>query len=291
VGYTYGVGYGGVSGEYDIAIDGAGDVWGPNYYGNSVSEFSNSGVPISPSASNTGGVLSDGGYTGGGLNGPIGVAIDGSGNVWVANGSNYLFINGIFVVSNTVTELSNSGVAISPPAVSNSGPSRFSPGGFSGGGLTSPGAIAIDSSGSVWITNGSYTNSSGATLNSNSVSELSGSGVALSPASGFTGGGLNGPAGIAIDGRGNVWVANYKGGSISEFSNSGVAISPSTGFTGGAGLSQPYSIAIDGSGDVWTGNDQINGDNASVTEFIGAAVPVVTPIAAGVANDTLGTRP
>jgi hypothetical protein len=47
------------------------------------------------------------------------------------------------------------------------------------------------------------------------------------------------------------------------------------------------ALAIDGSGDVWVTN---NG-NSTVSEFIGAAVPVVTPLAVGVKNNTLGTRP
>jgi hypothetical protein len=47
------------------------------------------------------------------------------------------------------------------------------------------------------------------------------------------------------------------------------------------------ALAIDGSGDVWVTN---NG-NSSVTEFIGAGVPVITPLAVGVENNKLGTRP
>ena len=49
----------------------------------------------------------------------------------------------------------------------------------------------------------------------------------------------------------------------------------------------PMALAIDGSGDVWVTN---NG-NSSVTEFIGVGVPVITPLAAGVASNKLGTRP
>jgi hypothetical protein len=41
--------------------------------------------------------------------------------------------------------------------------------------------------------------------------------TALSGSNGYTGGGLNGPLGIAVDGSGNVWVANYKSKSITEF--------------------------------------------------------------------------
>jgi hypothetical protein len=50
-------------------------------------------------------------------------------------------------------------------------------------------------------------------------------------------------------------------------------------------------IAIDGSGNVWVVNlaDEATPDN--VVEFVGAAVPVVTPLAVGVKNGTLGTTP
>jgi hypothetical protein len=49
-----------------------------------------------------------------------------------------------------------------------------------------------------------------------------------------------------------------------------------------------YGIAIDGSGDVWVASD----DNVGpLAEFVGAAVPVVTPLAAGATYKQLGTRP
>ena len=65
-------------------------------------------------------------------------------------------------------------------------------------------------------------------------------------------------------------------------------LSPNAGFTSTTMSStNPMALAIDGSGDVWVTN---NG-NSSVTEFIGAGVPVVTPLAVGVKNNTLGTRP
>jgi hypothetical protein len=44
-------------------------------------------------------------------------------------------------------------------------------------------------------------------------------------------------------------------------------------------------MAIDGSGDVWVAG------TGSVTEIIGAATPVVTPLATAVANSKLGIRP
>lgn len=77
-------------------------------------------------------------------------------------------------------------------------------------------------------------------------------------------------------------------GDLSEFSQNGQVQSPNAGFTSTTMSStNPMALAIDGSGDVWVTN---NG-NSSVTEFIGVGVPVITPLAAGVASNKLGTRP
>jgi len=65
-------------------------------------------------------------------------------------------------------------------------------------------------------------------------------------------------------------------------------LSPTNGFTGG-GLSTVGLLAIDGSGNVWATNQGFS--SYSVTEFIGAGTPVVTPLAVGVKNNMLGTRP
>jgi secreted PhoX family phosphatase len=92
-------------------------------------------------------------------------------------------------------------------------------------------------------------------------------------------------AALVIDGSGQAWVANGNG-SLSLFSSGGSAVSPSTGYTGGA-MSTPTGIAIDNAGSVWIAN----GGNSSATEVIGAAAPVVTPVAAAVQATELGVKP
>ena len=89
----------------------------------------------------------------------------------------------------------------------------------------------------------------------NSLAVLSESYTTVS-ATQLTGGGLDGPTGIAFDFLGNLWISNSIGNSLSEFIfNSVVPTNPtgtfanSTGFFGG-GLSNPQSIAIDGLGNV-----------------------------------------
>ncbi|MGD0888468.1 MAG: PKD domain-containing protein [Acidobacteriaceae bacterium] len=279
---------GSLSAPDDIAIDGSGNAWVSNSAGNSVTELSSTGSPATGSP-----------YTGGGLSDPKSIAIDGSGDAWITNYN-----------SNSVTELSSSGSAgsgsphtggglLNPLSIaidgsnnvwiadqtnnsvtelSNTGSLRSGANGFTGGKLNQPEAIAIDGSGEAWIAN----------LLGNSVTELSSTGTVLSGTNGFTGGGLSQPYAIAIDGSGNAWIVNTSNNldSVSEISSSGAVLTGATGYTGGGSLESSSSIAIDGSGDIW-----ITNLGNSVTELIGAATPVVTPIAAGVKNNKLGARP
>jgi hypothetical protein len=113
---------------------------------------------------------------------------------------------------------------------------------------------------------------------------------------------LYGAIGIAIDGSGNAWIANY--GSVTELSSSGVALSPSTGLSSYSVAQGNYSamIAVDGSGNVWqsysSGTTALEPSIFGLVELIGAGTPVVTPIAAGLpatptanGSSNLGTRP
>jgi streptogramin lyase len=137
----------------------------------------------------------------------------------------------------------------------------------------SPGGIAIDSGDNGWVAIDGTTAELG---------KLTSTGTLTT----YTGGGLSHPQGVAIDGAGNVWLANQGNNSLSEFNSAGVAVTGTSGYTGGT-LSEPTMLDIDGSGDVWVVNSTGNG----VTELIGAAAPVVRPLASAVVGGTLGTRP
>jgi streptogramin lyase len=181
-------------------------------------------------------------YAAGGIDSPSAIAIDYLGNVWLADDG----------LTAGVTELTSTGAAYSG-----------SP--FSGNVLT-PVAIAMDSHGNAWIANNPL-------LGGSSVTELNNSGVVYS-SSPFTSGGINAPSAIAIDGGNNIWVANSSASSVTELSNSGAALSPN-GYTGGS-VKNGAGIAIDGSGNVWITNNSSN----TTTELLGAATPVITPLAA-----------
>jgi hypothetical protein len=282
----------GLTNPFGIAIDGSGNAWIANSGGASVTELSSSGVAATGSP-----------FTVGGLNHPRGIAIDGSANsnVWVANYG-----------GNSVTELTKTGAVVpgSPysggfnqPAgiaidgsgtawVANSGGNsivRLSSSGSvlgsatTGGGLLSPVAVALDSLGNAWVADN--TNAS--------ITELSHSGALLSGSGGFTGGGIDFPSSVAIDGSGKVWAASQNPPNVTVLSSTG-SIASGSGSYFSSGLNVPAAIAIDSSGDAWVANNSSN----TVSEFIGAATPVVTPIVAGLpstptvgGDSNLGTKP
>jgi hypothetical protein len=117
------------SGPSNLAIDQLGNLWVTDYYGNSISEISSSGV-----------VLSNPSYAGGGIDHPQGIAIDAAGNVWIAS---YRSPPGL---SSALTELAGASNTAAPGTV-------LSPAAGLGldAGLVEPFAIAVDASGNLWI--------------------------------------------------------------------------------------------------------------------------------------------
>ena len=158
-----------------------------------------------------------------------------------------------FTAGGAIGELTSAGVPVSgyPFILAHLVPSLF--------------GIALDSSHHVWVPSSNIF-----------VSELNSDG---SQVSGSPFGFGNGPSGgmSSIDGAGNIWMPGYY--HVDQLSNSGSVIATLSA------SNTTYSVTVDGSGNVWAPN------STSVTEYIGAAVPVVTPLVAGVINNTLGTRP
>jgi hypothetical protein len=135
-------------------------------------------------------------------------------------------------------------------------------------------AVAIDNAGNVWSVG----------TGPSALAETSQVGSHASTIAAGTGG-LDAPAGIAIDGIGQVWVSNAANNSVSLFTNAGTAVSPTGGITDPS-LATPAGIAVDLGGSVWVANT----GNSSVTRFLGVAAPVA-PLATAAANNTTGARP
>ena len=282
--FASGVSGAGLSQSYGLAIDASGDVWVTNLVGGqgfgSVTELSGTGAVLSGA----------GGYTGagglqGGVNHPVAVAADSNGTVWVVNTGNA-----------TVVQFNSSGQLLSGAK------------GYGQAVLEFPSAIAIDANHNAWVGNmnattiarisadGSQATSisccngaQGVAIDAggsvwladyfgSSVSRVLGDGT-VATGSPYASGSLSGPVGIAVDGAGSVWLGNLRGNSVAELAGSsaaapGALLSPSGGFAADAGLSLPYGLAIDASGDLWVTNT----GSGTVTELIGVAAPVRTPL-------------
>ena len=93
--------------------------------------------------------------------------------------------------------------------------------------------------------------------------------------------GINGPTGIAVDGRANTWIPNSLSPSLSEISFFGPnPLSPATGFQKSSSyLNASKALAVDQAGNLWVAGT----GNNFVTEIVGGAVPIYQPYAVGIA--------
>ncbi len=224
-------------------------------------------------------------YTSGGLNFPIAVAFDTSGVAWVVNygNSHVTLLNGSGTPLSGAAGYTAANLEFPAAVATNSKCNAFVANQSSntitrvladGSGFTDyvvgqgPTSVAVDGQDNVWSAN----------FYANSVGLVSSAGSVLS-GGGYTGGGMNAPRAIAVDGSGNAWVASERGPALAEFSSAssathGTLLSPGTGWGADAKLLEPYSLAIDAAGNIWVSNYGSN----TLTEFIGVAAPVRTPL-------------
>ncbi|MDR3735647.1 MAG: MBG domain-containing protein, partial [Acidobacteriaceae bacterium] len=131
---------------------------------------------------------------GSGFSYPYGVAVDGSGNVYVADGGN-----------NAVKEiLAVGGVIPSSPTIK-----------MLGSGFSGPISVAVDGSGNVYVAN----------YSSSTVKEILAVGgvIPSNPTINTLGSGFSLPTGVAVDGSGNVYVADYNHNAVKEIEPAAVS--------------------------------------------------------------------
>ena len=195
------------------------------------------------------------------LSGPFGIAVDGSGNIYIVEGGNFCFCINKVTPSGTISTIAGG------DTIGYSGDD----GAATAAGLWYPFGVAVDGIGNVYIADGG--NNRIRKVNPlGIISTIAGSGTR-----GYSGDGgpataaaLYTPQGVAVDGSGNVYIADAFNNRIRKVTPSGristIAGNGILGYSGdgGAAISAefetPSSVAVDGRGNVYiadVGNNRI----------------------------------
>ncbi|HEV2233615.1 MAG TPA: hypothetical protein VGV68_09465 [Terriglobia bacterium] len=191
------------------------------------------------------------------LDGPLGVAVDGSGNVYIADTGN-LRVRKFVVAGNINTVAGNgltySGDAFPPPAIAS---------------LKSPQDVATDNAGDVFIADTGEsliravnTQATAITVANVLIQPGTMATVAGNGSFGFSGDGskatsakLNGPTGVAVDTSGNLYIADAGNQRVRKVDATGII---TTVVGDNAELHFPSSVAVDSSGNIYIADTDNN---------------------------------
>ncbi len=234
------------AGPNGVALDGSGNVYVADTGNNTIRKVTSKGV-VTTLAGNPGvSGTANGTGTAAEFAGPYGVALDGSGNVYVADSGN-----------NTIRKVTSKGVVTTlagDPGVSGTANGTGTAAKFSG-----PNGVAVDGSGNVYAAD--YYNTIRKVTSKGVVTTLAGNPGVSGTANGTgTAAEFAGPSGVAVDGSGNVYVADSGNDTIRKVTSKGVVttLAGKPGVTGSANgtgtaaeFNYPNGVAVDGSGNVY----------------------------------------
>jgi sugar lactone lactonase YvrE len=233
-----------------VAVDSAGNVYVADSGNNLIREITTSGVVITLAGTGTSGSL-NGPASIATFFDPTGVAVDSSGNVYVADAGNDLIRE--ITSAGTVLTLAGSGIQGSTNGTGTSA-SFFDPTG-----------VAVDSSGNVYVAD-SGNNMIRKIASGGIVTTLAGSGAPGSTNGLGSNASFNVPMGVAIDSSGNVYVADASNNMIRKVTASGnvttLAGTGLQGSTNGSGSNatffDPHGVAVNSSGDIYVADTSNN---------------------------------
>ena len=238
----------------DIFVDGTGNIYIADYRNHRIRKINTSGV-ISTIVGNGKSVDSAKGglATQESIGGPWGVTVDALGNIYISDNT-YSYIRKVNT-NGIISTIAGTGIA-----------------GYSGDGgpatsalIYSVGGIVVDNVGNVYFTQSG--NNCIRKIDTNGIiSTIAGNGQTfVGPDSGDGGLAtkaiLNSPFSLAIDGSGNIYVAEASGNRIRKINTKGIistiAGNGQGGYLGDGGpaikatLAAPYGVAVDGSGNIY----------------------------------------
>jgi Bacterial Ig-like domain (group 3)/Putative Ig domain/NHL repeat len=253
-------------GATGTAVDASGNLYIANPCTNTVSEIMavNGSIPANPMLITLGS----------GFNQPFNVAVDGSGDVFVTDFGNSL-VKEIVAVNGSVSATSNVVVL----AASTSFPA--------------PAGIAVDASGNVYVSNFVYNNGGVTSAVEEIVAEngsVSATSSVIQLGLNFTtpiSNGFNFPEGLAVDAKGDVFVADDDNSLVDEIVAVDGSVTPTSAVNVlGSGFSHPAGVAVDGNGNVFVA-DALNGavkEIMAVNGSIPASNPTINVLGGGFAQ-------
>jgi DNA-binding beta-propeller fold protein YncE len=230
-----------------VAVDHAGDVYFASSDDYRVFKVTPGGQLTVAAGTGAGGAATPGPATSSRLEFPNGVALDSSGNLYIADSLN----NQVYEVtpSGTLSVVAGTGTA----GVPTPGPATSSK-------LNNPSGVATDSAGNLYIAE--YQGNRVDKINSSgTLSVIAGTGVAGTPTPGPAASSkLHGPDSVAVDSSGNLYIADETNsmvekvtpaGTLSIFAGTGVQGTSTAGAATSSELNLPEGIATTSSGDVY----------------------------------------
>lgn len=245
-----------------VAVDSSGNVYIADQQNNEVERVTPGGQLTIIAGTGTSGAPTTGPAASSELSHPTGVAVDANKNVYIADTGN-----------NDVEEVSGGTLRV----IAGQGPGGGglpTAGTATASALNVPQGVAVDGSGDVYI----------ADTANNDVEEIAGGQLTIVAGSSLGTQGtptagpaansdLNHPTGLAVDGNGNLYIADTgndeiekvtEGGTLSVFAGTGTANFPTPGPATASDLDLPTGVATDGAGNVYIA-DNSDGDTEEVT--------------------------
>jgi sugar lactone lactonase YvrE len=232
-------------GPSGVAVDATGNVYVADQVNSTIRRVTPEGVVTTFAGQSRESGGADGTRSAARLNSPHGVAVDGAGNVYVADGGNH-----------TIRKVTPEGVVTTLAGLS--GHPGYSDGTGSAARFTYPDGIAVDGSGNVYVTDQGHTirkvTSAGAVTTLAGLANEPGSADGTGSAARF-----DVPRGLAADGAGNVYVADEQNHAVRKVTPVGV-VTTLAGAAGQAGsldgtgnaarFNWPSGVALDGTGNL-----------------------------------------
>jgi sugar lactone lactonase YvrE len=230
-----------------VAVDSAGNLYIADHGNDTIRKLTAAGVVTTVAGIAGLPGSADGGGGAASFNGPTGIAVDPSGNLYVADAGN-----------STIRKITTGGTVSTLAGLA--GVAGNSDGAGSAARFNAPQGIAVDSAGNVYVadTNNSTIRKVTAAGTVTTMAGVAGQDAAtdgVGSAARF-----DGPYAVAVDSSGNVYVADFFNATIRKITSAGTVttlagLAPLAGFTDATGaaakFNQTYGLAVDAGGNVF----------------------------------------